>query len=246
MTIIKEHRVLIISVIAIVLMLLSVFFWNYVSKKQAEAKTENSTNLVDISDVDNVASVESKLGSDIKITQGYLLTYTVKKSSIWYMSTGVIDSIQTDGDYSIIRIRSSLEDDAYLEASILTSKCSVKKKDTVYFVGNVDLNTGMLELAKISVEPIRYNSVTEVSLSDLIANIQQVKSNFFIVNGYLVTEGENYKIYDTKEAYTTDSSFGHYFSVTWEEEFPYTGNQSVSIKCQIGDTYKLRSCALME
>lgn len=246
MTFIKEHRVLLLSILAIFLMLLSVFFWNYVSKKQAEEKKKDTTEFVDTSGVNNIASVEAKFGSDIKITQGYLLTYTTKKSSVWYMSTGVVDRIKKDGDYSIIRIKESSGDDAYLDTSILTSKCTVKKNDTVHFVGNVDLNTGMLELSKISLDPISYNSVTTISLPDLIANMQQVKNTYFIINGYLVTEGETYKIYDTKEAYTKDSSFGHYFSVTWKEDFPYTGNQSVSIKCMIEDTYKLHNCTLIQ
>jgi len=240
---IKENKVVIISIIAIIIMLLSVFFWNHISKKQ---KTDEDTtnNTVDVSDADNVDIIDNKLGEDLQITQSYLLNYTRRKSTIWYMSEGSISSVSKDNKYSTIIIKD--DDGNSLVTSIANDKCNVKKNDHVYFVGTIDLASSSLELSKISLDKIDYKNVTEITLKDLVNNIKLVKDNYFIISGYMVTDGTKYKLFDSKNSYSKDSSAGSYFLISWKDEFNYTGNKGVTIKCKLEDTYKLNECILKE
>lgn len=92
MELVRKNKVTIIALISLIIMTGSVFFWNYISKKQASEKKE--APIIDVSDANNVPSVDAKLGSDIKITQSYLLNYTTKKSGIWYMSKAYVKDIK--------------------------------------------------------------------------------------------------------------------------------------------------------
>lgn len=240
----RKNRVAIIIGNAILIMIVGVLFWNFISDRQAEDKNKKTNNFIDVSDVDNIDSVEAKLGEDMKITQGYLLNYTTKKSGVWYMSSGVVVDVDSDNKYSIIKVKS--DNNNSLKLSIAKDKCKVKKNDKIYFVGTIDLETEEINLTKIDTEPINYNNVKEIDLDNLITNIESIKSNNFIVHGYLVTEGEKYKLFDTKDDYKEDNSFGNYFTITWKDEFPYTGTQEVSVKCKIADTYKLKECELVK
>lgn len=240
----RKNRVAIIIGSAILIMIVGVLFWNFISNRQAEDKNKKTNNFIDVSDVDNIDSVEAKLGEDMKITQGYLLNYTTKKSGVWYMSSGVVVDVDSDNKYSIIKVKS--DNNNSLKLSIAKDKCKVKKNDKIYFVGTIDLETEEINLTKIDTEPINYNNVKEIDLDNLITNIESIKSNNFIVHGYLVTEGEKYKLFDTKDDYKEDNSFGNYFTITWKDKFPYTGTQEVSVKCKIADTYKLKECELVK
>lgn len=244
MNFVKKNKILIIVVCALIIMILGVFFWNYISKKQSEDKNKLDNNSVDVSDVNNIDSVEAKLGEDVKITQGYLLNYTTKKSGIWYMSSGAVKNIIEDNKYSTITISS--DDGKVIKGTIATDKCDVKKEDFIYFVGTIDLKTMMLNLTKVDIEQINYKNVEEIELNDLVDNINLIKENYFIVHGYLVTDGDQYKLYDTKDAYKENEGFGSYFTLSWKEEFPYTGTKEVSVKCKIDDTYKLNECELID
>lgn len=243
----NNKRVLIICLVSIAVMIGGVFFWNYISKKQVLSNNSiNKQENVDIDDVNNIESVEKKLGEDIKITAGYFLNYTIKKSGVWYMSKGIVDRIENNGSKVIIRIKSDKNSDKYLKGTINKDKCKVKVNDSVYFVGTINLEDSSINLTKISVDAINYKNVTEVNIDELIDNINLVKSNYFIVNGYLVTEGDKYLLYDTKNDYLEANNYGNYFTITWKNEFPYTGTQNVSVKCKIQDTYKLNECELVK
>ena len=83
----KKHKITIICLIALIFMIFGVKLWNYISDLQAHEKNNLSQNkTVDVSDANNIPSVEAKLGKDIKITQSYLLNYTRRKRAVWYMS----------------------------------------------------------------------------------------------------------------------------------------------------------------
>jgi len=237
----KKYKVLIIFIILIILMILGVLLWNRIIDKQNKKLEEEKTKeVIDVSDVNNVNSVEKGLGEDIKITQKYLLNYVKYKSGTWYLSQGIIKSIKDDGINSIIKIT---DNENTIVTSISKDKVNVSKGDKVYFVGTIDLKDDSMDLAKISKEDINYNSAIKIEFNDLYNNIKQVKSNYFIVSGYLVTDNDKYKLYTSKSLYKEDSS-SNYFLIEWDGKFNYTGNQDVTIRCQISDTYKLGNCTL--
>lgn len=240
----NKYKVLIISLVCLIIMLGSVLFWNSIIPKDKKETGEN--NIIDVSNVNNVSSVEAKLGEDIKITQSYLLNYVSNKASIWYMSKAYVSTIKYNGNDAIITLSNEIKGDIKLTGSIDKDKCNIKVGDLINFVGTVDLNTGMIELSKISGETIDYKNVTEIEFKELVDNIQKVKKNYFIVIGYMVTDGNKYKLFDSKEEYNKNNSAGTYFLLNWKDTFMYTGNQNVTVKCLIEDTYKLNMCELVE
>ena len=58
--------------------------------EEKEVIKEVQQEFVDVSDANNVDVIDKKLGNEIKITSGYLLSYAIKKSSIWYESKGYV------------------------------------------------------------------------------------------------------------------------------------------------------------
>lgn len=243
----KKHKVAIICLGALIIMIAGVFFWNKIALLQKQDKEEDNNNSVpvDVSDANNIPSVEEKLGSDMKITQGYLLNYTRNKSSVWYMSSAKVKKIAKDGSFSIITLSGDTGSKT-LKATIESSKVDIKKGDKVNFVGTVNLDEGSIELSKISKDDIDYNSVTEILFDDLVENIKLIKSTYFIVNGYMVTEGDVYKLYESKDTYKKNKSAGNSFLISWKDDFGLTGNALVTIKCLLDDTYKLNECVLIE
>ena len=142
-----------------------------------------------------------------------------------------------------------LKDDNSAEVLIAVidkSKCEVKVGDYVNFVGTIDIENGQIKLSKISTEEINYNSSTKLELNELIDNIKLVKNTYFIVSGYLVTEGEVYKLFDSKDDYTENNKAGYYFKIKWDGSFGYTGKQQVSLKCNLSSSYTLVNCTLSE
>ncbi len=133
-----------------------------------------------------------------------------------------------------------------LIVNINKERSQVKKNDEVYFVGTIDLSDGSMDLAKISTEEINYSSAIELDFNELVNNIENVKKTHFQVSGYMITENDKYRLFDSKEAYKTDASVGTYFNISWKSEFKHTGNQDVLLDCVIGDTYKLEECELIE
>lgn len=246
MEFIKKYKVAIISIVCLIVMVLSVLVWNKIVDLQKEdKKTTKVTEQIDVSDANNIVNVESKLGQPMKITQGYLLKYTTAKSGVWYMSTATVKKISTKSDEAIITLVS--DDNKYsLNGSIAKDKVSVTKGDVVNFVGTVDFVTGGINLTKISKDKINYVDVNEIEFNTLVDDIGKILNNQFVINGYMVTDGTKYKLFESKTAYNKTDKVGTYFTLEWKDEFSYTGNSDVTIKCYIGDTYKLRECELVE
>ncbi len=244
MNFIKNNKAVFISIIALILMLLFVLGWNYIIKKQNKTEIPTTNDYIDVSNVNNVPNVEAKFGSDIKITQGYLLTYTRNKSKTWYKSQGYVKNIKTNNTTTTIYLSKDKNSNQTLTTTIDNEKWEYKKGDTLYFVGTLDLSSSSISLSRISKDDIGYQNVTEIELEELMDNISSVKANYFIINGYMVTDGNKYKLFDSKDSYNKDSSAGTYFTINWQEKFNFTGNGNVTIKCLIEDTYKLHSCEL--
>ena len=181
----------------------------------------------------------------MKITQGYLLNYTTNKSGIWYMSNAIVGSIKNKDDIAYITLNNE-DKSLSMVAEIDKSKVTVDNGDDVNFVGTVDLETGYIELSRISKDTIVYSDVTEIEFEKLVNNIKTIKDNIFVVNGYMVTDGSKYKLYDTKSAYQIDEGAGNYFTIAWDKEFNYTGNANVTLECKINGTYKLKDCTLIK
>jgi len=244
MKITKKYQALIVSIFLLIIMLLSVLIWNKIITKQNNLNEENSPTL-DVSDANNIPSIEKKLGEDIKITQSYLLTYTRRKSNTWYYSKGYVKNIKIQDSKAIITFNSLNDNNLTITGTIDTEKWHYKKGDLLYFVGTLNLNTYDITLSKISDEEINYQNITEINLDEFINTIDKLKKNYFLISGYMITDQDKYKLFDSKESYKKDSSISTYFTLSWKNEFNFTGNQFVNIKCQIADTYKLKNCELI-
>lgn len=234
----SKFKVFVTCVISLCIMLLLVLFFNYVSDKQAKDKA--STN--DVTDSFNFDEIDSSLGEEININQVNLNKYIIKKNSIWYMSEGKINKINSNQGITTIIFNTSSGD---LTALVDSTKFDYKVGDYIYFVGSININEGVFTISKISNEPIDYNSCIVLSIDDLCNNINLVVNNYFIVDGYMVTEGTIYKIYDSKDDYLSNKEAG-YFILSWDGEFNYTGNANVSVKCNIGNSYSLKKCILLD
>lgn len=236
----EKLRVPIISFILLVIMLCGVLVWNKIIHK--DEKKEEPT-YIDVSDANNVPSVDKKLGNgDYPITQSYLRNYTIHKSATWYESSGTVKSIKYKNDDVILTI----SDGEYsVDAVISKDKCSVKKKDKVYFVGVVSIKNHNITLSKISKEEINYKSSISITIEELEKNIHHLANTYFVINGYMVTDNDKYKLYESKDAYQKDSSAGNYFLIKWDEVL-YTGNQDVKVRCLLSDTYQLSNCTLVK
>ena len=117
MNFIKNNKAVILSIIALIIMIAAVFIWNKIIIKQNEPEP---TTPLDVSDANNIPSVEAKLGSDIRITQGYLLTYTRRKSNTWYVSSGYVKNVK-------IKIHTK-QNTATIVVLLLTKKIEKKQK----------------------------------------------------------------------------------------------------------------------
>lgn len=218
------------------------YFVIYLEDKEVEEKTNQG---FDLSDVNNVDAVESRLDYKMKISQGYLLTYTTNKSGIWYMSSAIVSKIKLDGTDAFITLTN--DDKTHkLIAEISSDKVNVKKGDSINFVGTIDLETGNIELAKISKDTINYKNVKKMEFTKLVDNIKKVKDNIFVISGYMITDGDRYKLFESKTSYKENNNVGEYFTISWDKEFNYTGNANVTLECKLNGTYKLKECSLVE
>ena len=213
--------------------------------KNNKVEEDNPNIEVDLTDVNNVEAVESRLDYKMKISQGYLLTYTTNKSGIWYMSSALVDKVKVDGTLAYVTLTNESKSHK-LVTEIATNKVNVKSGDAVYFVGTVDLETGNIELAKLSKDIINYSNVTEMEFTKLVDNIKLVKDNVFVISGYMITDKDRYKLFESKIDYEEDSSVGRYFTITWKDKFNMTGNANVTLECKLNGTYKLKECSLVE
>ena len=236
----EKLRVPVISLILLIIMLGGVLVWNKIIDKKE--KTTEPT-FVDVSDANNVPSVDKKLGNeDVAITESYLRSYTINKSATWYQSSGIVKSIKYKGKEAIISLRDN--DNNVIEATISKSDCKVKKNDKVNFVGVISIKNSNLILSKISKEEFSYSNSISITIKELKENISNIKSTYFVINGYMVTEKDKFKLYDNKEDYLNESS--GYFVINWQDKFMYTGNQNVKVRCKLADTNVLNSCTLIE
>lgn len=241
----KKTKLFIFCSISIVLMIFLVVIFNFVFKKDDDKLLTKINNYSeDIGDYNNVSSIDAKLGDeDIKVTQSYLLNYTIKKGGTWYLSNGVVRSIKKISNECIINVSN---EEQSLNLTIDSSKCSVKRNDKVNFVGTIDIETGNLLLSRISTDEINYSSAINLNLNELINNINLVRNSYFVINGYMVTDGDKYKLYDSKESYIDNPDVGNYFNLNWKDNFGYTGNSDVTVRCNILDTFKLHNCELIK
>ena len=236
----KKIRVPVISFILLVIMLLGVLVWNKIIHKDDKSE---EPSVIDVSDANNVPSVDKRLGNgDYAITQSYLRNYVIHKGGTWYESKGTVKKIQYQKDDALLTIQD--DDGNSIQAVIEKSKCDVKKNDFVYFIGVIRFKNYQVTLSKISKEEIHYNSSISVTIEELQDYFKKLSNTYFVINGYMVTDSNQYKLYESKEAYQKDSSAGNYFLIEWDGEFLYTGNQDVKVRCQLSDTYQLSSCTL--
>ena len=239
----EKIRVYVVSLIILIVMLAGVLVWNKIINKDKKEEVET----VDVSDVNNVKIVDSKLSNeDYRITQSYLMTYTVHKAGTWYYSKGYVSKIKYNEDDAIITISESKNSKDVITGIISKDKCNVKVGDTIYFVGTVSIKNNNINLTKIDTKEINYNSVTNIEFMDLKTNLNYLKNTYFVISGYMITDGEKYKLFDSKDAYGKSSEPGTYFLINWDGTFDYTGNQDVKIRCQLADTYKLKECSLVK
>ncbi len=240
----RHHKVL---EILICLSCLGFILWlGITSYKGDEQQNDDSNNQeIDFTYVNNIPDVENNMNYKMKISQSYLLTYTTNKAGVWYMSNAVVDKVKIDGTDAFITLTN--EDKTHrLVTEIESNRVNVKRGDKVHFVGTVDLETGNIELAKISLNEIKYNDVEKMEFTELVDNIKKVKDNIFVIHGYMITDGTKYKLFDSKSSYEKDSSVGNYFNIKWDGKFNYTGNANVTIECKLDGTYKLKDCTLVE
>lgn len=231
----KKIKVLIIFLVVIVFIFIVVFLGINKNKN-----SNPSHEFIDVSDVNNIEVVEKQLGSDIKITQGYLKQYISNKKKIWYESSAKILSVKKENGYCYYVLGSK---DNKIKASIESKDC-YQYNNKINFVGSVDFKNNGINLAKITKEDINYASSINVPFDDLVTNINLISNTNFIVSGFLVTDGPTYKLFDSKEQYKEDNNSVKYFIIKWASIFNYTGNQKVTIECNIEDTYILNNCQL--
>ena len=245
MEFIKEQKIKIFIFLLFILLICALVAWGKLLGDDEEVNINSDNDYVDLSDVNNVSSVEARLDYKMKITQGYLLTYTTNKSGIWYMSSAVVNKIKIDGTEAYVTLTNK-EKTHMIIAKIESNKVNIKTGDSINFVGTIDLETGNIELAKISKDTINYNNVTELEFSKLVDNIKLVKDNIFVIDGYMITDKDRYKLFESKTDYEEDSNVGTYFTIGWKDKFEFTGNANVTLECKINGTYKLKDCVLVD
>ena len=238
----EKFKVTLVIVIASILMIIGLVFFNHISKQYAEDKNKVKD---DYSDVTNVPIIDAKLGSDIEITQPYLMKYTINKIGIWYLSEGYVSKVKSTDKSTIYTITS--KDKKYkVEGSIGKDNDVYKKGDYVYFVGAINLSSGSLNMSMISNEKISLSTPEQVKIEDLAQHIEEIRTTEFIVQGYMVTDNEEYKLFESKTEYKKDAQAGNYFLLEMDKSFNYTGNAFVKLRCNINGTYNLNNCMLEE
>ena len=67
----------------------------------------------------------------------------------------------------------------------------------------------------------------------IIEHVDNVRNTDFLVQGYMVTDNDEYKLFDSKSKYQSNSDAGSYFLLSMDESFNYTGNANVTLSCNI-------------
>ena len=245
MKFIKRHHKVFEVLICLGVLVLILWLGVSVYKGDEHQNDDSNNQEIDFTYVNNIDDVENNMNYKMKISQSYLLTYTTNKAGVWYMSNAVVDKVKIDGTDAFIILTN--EDKTHsLVTEIESNRVNVKRGDEVHFVGTVDLETGNIELAKISLDEINYKDVEKMEFTELVDNINKVMDNIFVIHGYMITDGTKYKLFDSKSSYEKDSSVGNYFNIKWDGKFNYTGNANVTIECKLNGTYKLKDCTLVE
>ena len=245
MKFIKRHHKVFEVLICLGALVLIIWLGVSVYKGDEHQNDDSNNQEIDFTYVNNIDDVENNMNYKMKISQSYLLTYTTNKAGVWYMSNAVVDKVKIDGTDAFIILTN--EDKTHsLVTEIESNRVNVKHGDEVHFVGTVDLETGNIELAKISLDEINYKDVEKMGFTELVDNINKVMDNIFVIHGYMITDGTKYKLFDSKSSYEKDSSVGNYFNIKWDGKFNYTGNANVTIECKLNGTYKLKDCTLVE
>ena len=226
----KKKIIIIIAFILLVFFLIGFIY----SNKEVKVKEKDNN-------IDEVSFIDDKLGSDINISQSYLMNYVVKKSGIWYKSEGYIKDIKVKDNKTIYSISNG---DNIVKAYIDSNKELLKKDSYVYLVYTIDLDSGSLKIVKISDKDINYNSAIKVGLDDIYNNINSLLDNKFIINGYMVTLKDKYILYNSKEEYQNENK--DYFVINWDGDPIYTGNANVKLECKVKNTYSLKDCNVIE
>ena len=231
----KLKGIIVIFVATIIVGVGLIFFLNSTDKE------DDVPADIDYSDVSNVSIIDSKLGDDVKITQSYLMKYTINKTGVWYMSYGKIKNVKVT-DKSIEYTFSNGNNS--IKGSIAKSDGIYEKGTNVYFVGTISLDNGHINLSTVSKEKPEYSTPVEMYLDELIEHIDNVMNTDFLVQGYMVTDNDEYKLFDSKSKYKDNSKAGSYFLLSMDKSFNYTGNANVTLRCNIAGTYKLSNCKL--
>ena len=241
----RRHHKIFETLICLGCLVLILLLGISVYKGDEEQNSDSNNQEIDFTYVNNIDDVETNMNYKMKISQSYLLTYTTNKAGIWYMSNAVVYKVKIDGTSAFITLTNDSKTHKLI-TEIESNRVNVKRGDKVHFVGTVDLETGNIELAKISLDEINYNDVEKMEFTELVDNIKKIKDNLFVIHGYMITDGTKYKLFDSKSSYEKDSSVGTYFTIKWDGKFNYTGNANVTIECKLNGTYKLKDCTLIE
>lgn len=238
----QNKRVPIFIICFLLFCFMNIFIFNKIADKQYGEKKLESIQKEEVSDYNNVSIVDAKLGNPYSITTGYLKTYATKKSGIWYQSKALVQSVSVKNNITTIILRQENSQEQKLVANYY-EKSDIKKGDFVSFVGTIKFEDSSLHLSKISKDEITYQDVTILPFEDLYENITLLAKQEFVINGFLVTEGNRYLLYDSKEEYQNRNT-GNYFILHFETDFSYTGNQSVKVSCLLENSYTLKNCNL--
>lgn len=226
-----------LSIVCLIIIIFIFIFIFYKNKKYEEDIIDNIVN--DKFDID---SIDNSLGSNIEISQDYLMDYIVKKSGIWYRSNGTISDIKKDNNKYIFKISNGNKKEYII--GYYDNKNDYKVNDKINFIFTIDLSNNSLKLLKISKDNINYNSVIDMSFDELFNHINKLNKTYFIVSGYLVTTKENYYLYKNKDMYEKNNK--DHFIIYWDGSPLYTGNANVKLICKINNLYSLKDCNVLD
>ena len=127
--------------------------------------------------------------------------------------------------------------------SIKTDKYYSDNKK-IYFISTIDIADQSLKIVKESDQPFKYNSTKNINFEDLVNTINNIYDKEFIIDGFLVINKDDIKIFQDKNSYKNMIK-NSYFNVLFWNDYNYTGVEKLKIKCHIKSTYQLDKCLLL-